>query len=482
MDEISPIIDDTTFASMIGKGSFVVGTTACFFFTFFDNNGYLFDPSNINATITDINGSTVETIDAADKLELGTYILNWDIPSSTNSGKYTITLTYTVETSSGPEDRNFSEDFVVGESGIGFVKYRQISSRNFLESLIHECQNIPVYHEPAILNKNRNLAKLTFPMWNQNSRVTILINNQVKESGFSVDYVNGQITFDNALSSYDQILVSYNFRWFTDEDLDSFVEQGINMFNLWPPQSVYNVSNIPDRFLIVGLHGAAVLALRRLLIGLIYQQPAKVYGSLQRAQEVHSMLMDQKKNYEDWLKTMLEQKKYGPYPSTRTITVPEYTLPGGRCLSRYSTISYKILGNEEILNSSIENIYELFQLGCKIFVQSDDGGSVCFELISKIWPSGEKELLHIETDSGHFIDVSEDHIMFRPDAEVPASKLIEGDMLCVLKENKICTSKIKQISRLPAETTFDVEIPSTENLFVNSIKCHNSRWFRYLFK
>ena len=37
-----------------------------------------------------------------------------------------------------------------------------------------------------------------------------------------------------------------------------------------------------------------------------------------------------KKNYEgDWEK-LVEQKKLGPYPSSKLIVTPEYTLPGGR--------------------------------------------------------------------------------------------------------------------------------------------------------
>lgn len=331
-DELPPIIDGSTNANMVGQGSFVVGTTASFFFTFSDVDANLFDPSDISAEIVDMNGSTVETIDAADKLELGIFVLNWEIPTDATAGKYTLNLTYVVETSSGPDSRTFSEDFVVTESNSsGFVTFRTISSRSFLEALIGEALNIPVFHEPARLNRARTVAELTFPRWNQNAGVKVFVNNELKESGFSIDYVRGRITFNNSLSAYDQVLVSYNFRWFTDEELDAFVEQGINMFNIWPPQSMYLLGNIPDRYLIIAIHGAAIFALRRLLFGLIYQQPVKVYGSFERAQQVHSMLMEQKKNYEEWLKMMLEVKKFGPYTGlTKTVTVPEFTLPGGR--------------------------------------------------------------------------------------------------------------------------------------------------------
>lgn len=338
-NELPKIVDGSTNASMAGKGSFVVGTLACFFFSFYDENAMMFDPSNIEAVITDFNNSEVETITSGDKLELGMYVLTWNIGNSITPGKYTITLTYTVETSSGPVDRTFTENFVVSETGAGVLTYRSAASRAFLETLILEAQHIPVFHEPARLNNARTIAELTFPRWNQKAGVKILINNEFKESGFSIDYDNGKVIFNNPLSSYDYVLVSYNFRWFTDEELDQFVEQGIQMFNLWPPQSVYNIVSIPDRFLGVGVYWAAVLAIRRLLFGLNYQQPVKIYGSIERAQQVQSNLTELKKEYEDWVKMMLEVKKYGPYPSTRTVTTPIYTLPGSR--SRFFRYLFK---------------------------------------------------------------------------------------------------------------------------------------------
>lgn len=329
--ELPPIVDsNNTTAAMAGKGSFIVGTTACFFFNFSDSNGVLFDPSDIEAEIIDSNLSVVETITAADKEAVGVYVLAWDIDQNAEPGKYTISVSYTVETSSGPVVKTFSEDFVVGETGGDFTAYRSLSTRAYLESLILNFQNIPVFDEPARLNRARTLAELSFPRWNQNAGVRIYQNNQLKESGFSVDYLRGRVTFNPPLASIDQITVSYRFRWFTDEDLDRYVEQAINQFNIFPPQSVYHLGNIPDRYLIIAIYGAAIDAIRRLVIDLSLQEPVKVFGSFERAQQIQSTLMDLKKNYEDTFKMLLEQKKFGPYPSMLSITGDVFSLPAGR--------------------------------------------------------------------------------------------------------------------------------------------------------
>jgi len=78
--------------------------------------------------------------------------------------------------------------------------------------------------------------------------------------------------------------------------------------------------------------------------------------------------------------------------------------------------------------------------------------------------------------------VSEEHIIFVNGEEKPAMEVEVGDILHVYLLDGIKESKVVSIEPIEAEETYDVEIPSTENLFVNNIKCHNSRWFRYLFK
>ena len=125
--------------------------------------------------------------------------------------------------------------------------------------------------------------------------------------------------------------VSYNFRWFTDAELDGFLEQGVNIVNIWPPQSTYTVRTIDDRWLIAAEYAAAVDVLRRWMMDILFQEPAKIFGGPQRANEIFGHMDTLKKNYEDRLNKMLEMKKYGPYVGlTRTVTIPEFTLPGGR--------------------------------------------------------------------------------------------------------------------------------------------------------
>jgi len=61
-----------------------------------------------------------------------------------------------------------------------------------------------------------------------------------------------------------------------------------------------------------------------------FQQPAQIFGGPEQAKQAFANFETLKQNYSsDWEK-LLEQKKFGPYPTTRMVVTPEYTLPGGR--------------------------------------------------------------------------------------------------------------------------------------------------------
>ncbi len=334
---LPPIITAPGATTIDSQGSFVVGTAAMFFLTFVDINGELFDPSDITVTILDPDGGLEKTISAGDKIELGQFSVSWNIPKTAAPGGYTLQIDYTFNTAQGDSAAVFTEKFVVLEKGQGVMTLRRVAMRSYLESLIGYSQRIPIFREIARLNGNNTRAVLSFPggiksgPWNQTAGVQVYINGDERETGYTVDYLKGRIDFTNPLSDHDEVTVNYNFRWFTDLELDSFIEQGVNLINIWTPQSVYTIEDIPDRWIIGAEYAAAVDALRRWMMDVQFQEPAKIFGGLQRANDIFQHMSDLKKDYEEWLDKILEQKKWFPYLGlTKTVTVPEFTLPGGR--------------------------------------------------------------------------------------------------------------------------------------------------------
>ncbi len=313
------------------RGSFITNTTGTLFLSLTDIHGNPITANSIKLTISK-DGTEVVSSVIPDYIKPGFYALDWTVPSNFEAGEYLVTWEYSADGFSGIE----LQSIVVSSSGNTSSSlsniYGSIMSdlRAMLTEFICCAQKIPVYHEEGIPDANYQKYKFTFARWNQAYGTRIYRNNILVENGVEINYFKGFVVFDEPLTSYDIVHADYNFRWFTDEQLDAFIGTAMAMINLYPPQGSYNVTNIPGVYVPMLLYAAARDAIRNLLMCLNFQQPQQVFGGSDAAQKAISNMESLKKNYEEDLNAMLEQKKFGKYPRIKTITVPEFTLPGGR--------------------------------------------------------------------------------------------------------------------------------------------------------
>ena len=327
----SPIITGHGQTAFDSGGAFVPGTQGVLFFTFTDLKGEVYDPSNLTINIYNSDDEVVETGEELDRIEMGIFAYEWSIPSDTPTGSYKAVVTYVVETVDGSVTSTYDQNFVVTETkAMTQFSYRQSVMRHMLESLVGYTQRIGFWDEPVRFNKDRTVGSLSFGKWNQSAGAQVLINGNPRETGFSVDWVKGRLTFDHPVSEYDNVTCSYNFRWFNNSELDYFIDMGLNQINIWPPVEYWTLRTVPPHWIVGVEYAAATNLLRRWLFDIGFAEPAKIFGSYQRAKDVASGFETLKKNYEEMLTKMLEQKKNGPYPTSATITVPVQTLPGGR--------------------------------------------------------------------------------------------------------------------------------------------------------
>lgn len=321
-------------SSATQSGTFVQGSTASFILKFFDILGHSFDPSSITVEILDPSDTVLDTISGITKIDVGEYAVDYTIESDATTGSYTLRYTFISETVSGSETRSIDEIFVViqaGEAGSILTETQKLVMREYLETLIRTTQRIPVINEQVKWNKTRTLAKLTFGNWNQPAGAKVYRNNTLITSGFEIDYLKGEIQFDYALEDSDIVNVDYNFRWFTDTELSVFMSAAIMRLNAYPPVTNYTFGYVPNQWVFLSMYGAAIDAIRTLIMDLIHQQPQIVFGGPEMVQKILDVLDGQKKNFEEDLKTVLDLKKYGPYTGlTKMVIVPEMTLPGGR--------------------------------------------------------------------------------------------------------------------------------------------------------
>ena len=312
------------------QGTWVQGTSSSILIRITDFEGFPVDPEDIVVSIDTAGGTAVLTNEIPEKIEVGNYVYEWQIPENQVVGQYDVTWEFTTE--DGPQTE-LQEIIVVadGEDSDIYSGRPGDLLRN-LEYRISCAQNIPVYYEQCKPSQDNRTYYCTFPRWNQTPGIRVYRNktSMMTTDDMAVDYSNGRIVFNETLTQYDEVYVDYNFRWFTGEELNQFLRDAVNELNLYPGVTDYTIDSFPDRWTKAVVLSAAVDALRKIMLCLNFQQPAQVFGGSEEASEKFSNFDTLKKNYEEEVTKMLEQKKYGPYPRTNAIVVPEYTLPGGR--------------------------------------------------------------------------------------------------------------------------------------------------------
>lgn len=330
-EEIGPFVNPET-ATIIDavadfKGSFLQGAYSVIFLKITNFDGIPVNASTISTTILNSIGETVIS-GTPIRVSDGYYVYEWEIPADQEIGKYFVTWTYEVNN----EIRTELQTIVVAKTvdGVGEYQDKLIVWRTALEKYITCAQSIPVYFEQSKKSRNKQDYEFSFKQWNQSAGVRIYRNGEIQNGGYSIDYFKGKVRFDQPLLEQDIVNADYNFRWFSDEELDRFLQSSVQILNNYPPATGFDLLTVFDRYVPVVLYGAAKDALRHLMMCLMFQEPQQVFGGGERAERVYQMIDTLKKNYEDDWREILNQKKFGPYPSIRLTVTPEFTLPGGR--------------------------------------------------------------------------------------------------------------------------------------------------------
>ncbi|MCD6436634.1 MAG: hypothetical protein J7L15_09690 [Clostridiales bacterium] len=511
------------------KGTFKQGDSVCLYLKITTFDGAPIDPYRITCTVTgpteDASLNSVVATGTPFQAERGFYIYSWDIEAINPVGTYVIDWEYYVE----EIERHEYQNVMITEADTlvpACYSYRLSAFRAALEHHIACAQSIPIYYEQSKPSYDNRSFQFSFKNWNQSAGAKVYKNKELVSSGIEVDYPNGKVRFSDILMPQEQINVDYNFKWFTDEELDRFLNNAVQLVNIYPPVSHYSINNISDQYIPIVLYSAAKDALRQIMMCLQFQQPQQVFGGEEGSQKAFSNMEALKKNYEGEVDKLLEQKKYGRYPKLAMNVVPEYTLPGGRCLhpdtelliivtnriievsnfSKYLNVytnsinnsisinanvytddigSFESVSGDDVKTSTIREIYELFNNGFDVEVlsQSDLTGNLVFAPIDHIWKSGVKTIYNLKTFNGYNVKASDEHLFYVNGRYIPLRDIKVGDEIITCDNHNWETSTVKSISQFKRKTKmYDLEVSMTSNLFANGIKCHNSRWFRMLFK
>jgi len=322
------------------RGAFKQGDWGVVSIRITDNYSNPIDVESITISIS--KDSSIVSFDSYIPMQVddGFYVFEWVIDSDQTTGEYLVTWAYEYEGETYTEEQSIVIFSGSSEASAPILyNERLIAIRDSLEHLITCAQKIPVYFEQAKPSRDRKLFEFSFPRWNQSNKIKIYRNKQVLSSGYNINYYKGGVLFDNRVLDQDIINADYEFRWFSDDEIDQFLNNSLQAFNSFPPYGNYTLNNVPTPYISAVLYGASKDALRHLMMCLQFQEPQQVFGGGENAQKAFSNIETLKQNYEkDWDK-LTEIKKYGKYPGAKMIISPEFTLPGGK--SRWFRLMFK---------------------------------------------------------------------------------------------------------------------------------------------
>jgi hypothetical protein len=226
--------------------------------------------------------------------------------------------------------------------------------------------NVPVYDEEVIFNGDRTRANVAFPYWNYNPRPQIRISGFSNDgdqesmiflseydainktiSGSSDNYPDGlkikmdymgTIYFYNLadepqpVHSYDTVMASYNVRLFTGAQMNEALHMALQMVNAQPGSDKFpSVASAPFYYDPAMIYGATYFLIRSLLVGLNQRQKRLILQDPDSgAYDVIGNLRDTAKMYKEDFDALLKSLPQAQYPRMRTITTPEFNMPGGR--------------------------------------------------------------------------------------------------------------------------------------------------------
>jgi len=194
-----------------------------------------------------------------------------------------------------------------------------------------------------VTSRKSTIYSLAYQNWNQSPRPIVRLNNRIIDDGWMVDY-NGRIYFDSLMAPEDSVNVAYNFRYFSEEEILSFLDLGLKIMNSTPPASeTYStLVSMPTSWDAPVLLYAAITALKRLIFGLNWQEKFVIFTRPDDPNATQQAIQNFKDLYTDYSTLWMEVKKDAKtrkLPQMAIYVTPEYTLPGGR--SRWFRYMFK---------------------------------------------------------------------------------------------------------------------------------------------
>jgi hypothetical protein len=423
------------------------------------------------------------------QLHTGIWYVDWFVPENAVLGDYFDIWYFQFEPSAPFEQKTFKFEVHEADTFLNFSPNPEVNKMGDIavslvnglkNNLIGEACNIPVYWEQG-MPVNPTKLNFAFNNWRKDKQVFLRKNNNLI-SNFTPDF-NGSIMLERVIDPEDAFYAHYYFSYFTDEELLNMLNEALWVMNATPPASMTysSIANIPFVWRGGVIMYASMQALRKVIFGFNWQERAIIFG--EKPEDAQRFIDNCKTLYSDystlWNEIRKDTKKILPAISINV--TPEYTMPGGRCLSSDACISCKIDGKYE--QKTIAEMYKLSS-DKTVEVMSMIKNRIGFAQVSKVWKSGKKPTFVLMA-GGYSLRVSREHLVFVPEANDywPTYALRKGMNILVDHQGVLREVPLEETPVFfGEEDVYDIEVPASKNLLTNGIVTHNSRWFRYMYK
>jgi hypothetical protein len=320
------------------RNSAVQGEVVRLFRTFLFN-GNLYQMQDLpTVEIVTEDGTVLDNLTAATD-SLGLYYADWTVPFDLPVGKYHDRWTYSYDTETTNQETSYFQvytsdtwlSFTGSTSSNEMTDKMRTLIRALENDFIYESQHIPLYWEQGMHTADAAKLNFAYGNWRDEPKPIVRKNGRILEDGWLADY-KGNVFFQEPPDDTDDIHVTYTFSYFSEEELAGFINEGLRAMNSLPPASwSYRSVNTTPQYWDYGiLLMAAVHAMRRLVMGLNFQERSIIFGEdPERARAAQSNFQQLYQDYSSLWKEISEGIKKA-LPATGMVIVPEYTLPGGR--------------------------------------------------------------------------------------------------------------------------------------------------------
>lgn len=309
-----------------------------------------------NGTSIDIDTLSIEVKETTHGHGTNTYTF------TNSSSQVTVTTSgnsYKVEVDVDPDGSNkFSSRstvvLTVNVSSTGALAMRQFKANyktvdiNQLSALIDVTSTfteIGINYEQGRINLGGTTCSFTYNNWVQTVVPVVFLNDiPQSSSGYSINYTDGKIIFNPALSSGynttdifttslyappDRVNCDYFYSCFSNQQLISFMKMGLTYFNANYPISNYTLTSSDPGAIAAAVIGASYYLYNSVVAGFLNQQWRVQWGE----EEWHDLIgvaTTMKENTSKILEEIKEAKKHTLTKNIIGIVTTDYTLPGGR--------------------------------------------------------------------------------------------------------------------------------------------------------